>query len=891
MNFSDCENRNPNSLTVGQRCYFLKGPRVAFGRIVRCLVNADGTFEYEVLTGTRIETVNESDVCSYSPGKTESGKCLGARMFSDPWTYYSRLSYIRSGLKQYLACKGLICLLQSRTDVYPHQVNAVKTILGDPVKRYLLADEVGLGKTVEALYVAKQCVLQGYGSVAVFVPSHLRDQWVSECARLFALKLNKDVFVLSHFQMKDELPKSVDLIIIDEAHLIVDELYESASNIAVRYKKLLLLTANPAKGGERTIFRLLHLLDPQANRLSEEGIFRHKVDKRRQIAEFLAVFEPGMSRASLRRGVSELRRLLSDTAEVEELADRIDALCEKTDFDSQAADKLVCECRRLVADKYRIYRRMIRNSRKQLGDGFRFGRSPQTDLVKVSVEGDSSLLYLVEEWRLAAVSAERTDLLDLYLRFAVACMGPAEDLAVLVRERLCDERLFAGEPELLSRVLDATELADHSWCQQLAEALLALPGNRSNVIFASSPVARALIRRALIERHFKVLEHSAETPEKAGQVSSEFTGSDRRVCLICDPSARVGLNLQTASTVVLVDLPYDVAAIEQQIGRCDRLGRNASLSILVLRHGDPSSPHDAWLDVLERGLGIFHRSVADVEFEIQKFVVDLKEVVFRSGPDGLRGGVESLVKRISEERNNLIIQDSLDSIERVGGVGEVVCREMKIQDEECESFKKAFDDWNVKILKLNSLETRGLIELSVDSHFEATGLWYEEISKSIEGHKAIGTFTRHPLMSVYPIDVLNQGHPLLDKCLKYALWEDLGRVCCFWRVILDLPPQDEQLVFKFDFGGPAELGGKVVSSVVVDANGERLSNQLERAACLPFDYAHDLDLGDDFDRALGRFVSLSLFPSVVDTARSRAGVGNCIGAAAIVLSHRSPFEQ
>jgi len=71
----------------------------------------------------------------------------------------ARLPMLQSLVAQRAASGGASALLSSAVEIFPHQVQAALTVLSDPVQRYLLADEVGLGKTIEAGFVIRQVLL------------------------------------------------------------------------------------------------------------------------------------------------------------------------------------------------------------------------------------------------------------------------------------------------------------------------------------------------------------------------------------------------------------------------------------------------------------------------------------------------------------------------------------------------------------------------------------------------------------------------------------------------------------------------------------------------------------------------------------------------------------
>ncbi len=79
------------------------------------------------------------------------------------------------------AAQGMTALVSAGIDLAPHQVAAVRRVLTDPVQRYLLADEVGLGKTIEAGLIVRQHLIDDPATrVLIAVPDHLCGQWRSE---------------------------------------------------------------------------------------------------------------------------------------------------------------------------------------------------------------------------------------------------------------------------------------------------------------------------------------------------------------------------------------------------------------------------------------------------------------------------------------------------------------------------------------------------------------------------------------------------------------------------------------------------------------------------------------------------------------------------------------
>ena len=138
---------------------------------------------------------------NHDPTPFLAAKITETPRFADP-----RSAFVRSIVAQRAAAMGISALLSSSIELEAHQVEVVRRVLQDPVQRYLLADEVGLGKTVEAGVLIRQCFLDGGPDtqVVVLAPSSLVTQWRSELASKFfserAARLSLQVF---HFQRTD----------------------------------------------------------------------------------------------------------------------------------------------------------------------------------------------------------------------------------------------------------------------------------------------------------------------------------------------------------------------------------------------------------------------------------------------------------------------------------------------------------------------------------------------------------------------------------------------------------------------------------------------------------------------------------------------------------------
>jgi len=224
-----------------------------------------------------------------------------AGRFDPPWKFELLSQATRLSLAY--EHHHLLSLSNSRTDLQPYQVEAVYRIIEAARQRFLIADEVGLGKTIEAGMVLKELEARRRAErVLIVTPSPLTDQWRRELREKFGIRLHcYDSGLLSElrkFLSKSENPWNYhqrivtsmdfvkqehvlpeleradpwDVMIFDEAHNLSVTRYGNKVNRTKRYRMaeaitpnsdaLLLLTATPHKGDDFAFWNLIKLLDP-----------------------------------------------------------------------------------------------------------------------------------------------------------------------------------------------------------------------------------------------------------------------------------------------------------------------------------------------------------------------------------------------------------------------------------------------------------------------------------------------------------------------------------------------------------------------------------------------------------------------------------------------------
>ncbi|EAT10828.1 DEAD/DEAH box helicase family protein [Bermanella marisrubri] len=315
----------------GQRYVSLAEPELGLG-VVTGYENRQITIEFPLSETTRLYSANTTPLlrCRFEPGdtvKTRTGEfiCVSSSeevdglieyhydgnhsiseiMIADDQGKVSPLDRLKSGqlgsykwqnLYQKLdrsmiehQGRGSYGFVGPKINLVPHQFDVAQQVLSMPLPRALLADEVGLGKTIEAGLVIHQLMVSGRAQrILICVPASLVNQWLVEMRRKFNLNctLIDDEFCqnqegsnpfnqvqvalcnfdwLTHSQyMEQALSTQWDMMVIDESHRLQwqSEAYRSALALSKVSSGALLLTATPEQLGVESHFARLHLLDP-----------------------------------------------------------------------------------------------------------------------------------------------------------------------------------------------------------------------------------------------------------------------------------------------------------------------------------------------------------------------------------------------------------------------------------------------------------------------------------------------------------------------------------------------------------------------------------------------------------------------------------------------------
>jgi SNF2 family DNA or RNA helicase len=452
---------------------------------------------------------------------------------------------------------------KGRIDTYPHQVNAALRVLTKMGGRAILADEVGLGKTIEAGIVLRELLMRGLvESVLVLTPASLVTQWQAELSEKFGEDFvthedsefqgyhahDKIIASIDTAKLEENarqiLGREWDLLIVDEAHYLKNKStlrYQLASQLEAKY--FLALTATPIQNNLRELFNLIHLVRPGL--LGSARTFDNR---------YLADNEG---------------RQLRNTSELQEKLQEV----------------------------------IIRNRRKDTGLTW-----PERVVKTNAVQGDA------KEYRLH-------DMINDYVSEQFESKGFQLSLLLLQREVASSPGALVQTLERMQRSGEAGgtefdklyDLASKLRKSSKAELLLGILERMKDprvIVYTQFRKTQELLTGRLKRLGINAVPfHGQLTPGRKRNAIQRFR--DEGGVLVATDAGSEGLNLQFAHVLVNYDLPWNPMRVEQRIGRVHRLGQKEDVLIINLALKD--TVEDYVLKVLYDKIRLFEVAIGEMD--------------------------------------------------------------------------------------------------------------------------------------------------------------------------------------------------------------------------------------------------------------------------------------
>jgi ATP-dependent helicase HepA len=787
---------------------------------------------------------------------------LGGKVNETPRFADSRNGFVRSLLAQRAAGMGMSALTSSAIELEAHQVEVVRRILQDPVQRYLLADEVGLGKTVEAGILIRQCILDAGGNALVLViaPEALVPQWRTELETKFFLGHCLDTWIhvlaLGDSERIKPLLGKTTMLVIDEAHHLTghrldisSDLYGEIAAVVNTIERVLLLSATPALHNERGFLKMLHLLDPDTYPLTDEPGFRRRIESRQALAEIVAGLTPENS-LYLDYTLDQLAERFPDDALLREQAQALRAITDTIPTeDDPALIQAVERVRAHVSEVYRLHRRMLRHRRRSIS-GLTPGRSGATSVDYRSPDM-ARLFEAIEDWRFDEATASDREMDDKIRADRVRICAQVLDRVVQyaltgsgVVGFLERQPHIIGDAERFGRIarqVGSVDIFEARTSALISTLKLLLAPKQQFVVFCSDAITADALAAALGDQlNVPVDRHD---PEDGGWLAFNLDAS--RPILVCDRRAEEGLNLQGGrKTVIHYDLPLNPNRIEQRIGRADRYGSGDAVKSIVLNCLD-NPIENAWIKYLDKGLRVFERSVASLQYLIEDTTRDLAASLFAEGAEALAdlteksAGEDGIIER---EMRNIDQQDALDAL---GTPTEDMFEALTNVDDDWRAIERDTSTWFERTLQFSRIteSVEGRADTNGDAPFRyryATSnqhtlipleTFYARCQSAVD-HSPAARLARMvltvPLTYRRRTALGRQGRAMATHLLRYGdpfvtgMWEitqgdDRGRSTALWRHMPGYQSEGvADVFFRFDFIVEADV--VAARGILADAN-------------------------------------------------------------------------
>lgn len=574
---------------------------------VEQVIGQDGLLSYDVIDADgNTKRLMEARLSAQLHLSRPRERLLAAQVDSRAW-FALRQAALRERLQQ--ARSPVRGLAGARVGLIPHQLSVANTVANRLSPRVLLADEVGLGKTIEAGLIIHAQRVQGRAErVLILLPDSLVHQWLVEMRRRFNLAFSlfdlercaamaetgenpfaSEQLIIAPLSLLTDHPllhvqalaAPWDMLVVDEAHHLAwspehsSIEYDTVAALAAAVPSLLLLTATPEQLGVESHFARLQLLDPARYPSLDEFMSAHEQwDETRALADALLDNQLSATQTAL------LDQQLADLA---------------LDLSAEAGRQQALNA---LLDRYGLGRVLFRNTRTAVG-GF-----PARDSQPVWLD-------------------------------APECYAPWLAKGAIWPETRVDEESFLAHDPRIAWLTD--------WLKNHRR-------DKCLLITRTAAIAEAL------ETHLRLREgirtavfHEAMNLLERDRAAAYFAEPDMGAqILLCSEIGSEGRNFQFAHHLVLFDMPDNPDQLEQRIGRLDRIGQTQTINLHVpLLKNSAQARLYRWYD---EALNVFARCSPTAQSVHETYIAELKPLL---RPSSAETDLDGLIHEAIGERELL----------------------------------------------------------------------------------------------------------------------------------------------------------------------------------------------------------------------------------------------
>ena len=552
-------------------------------------------------------------------------------------------------------------LKASKTLFRAYQFKPLLKFLNSPNRRLLVADEVGLGKTIEAGHIMLELkARRELNHVLIVCPKSLQRKWKDELAFKFGLQFKiyesqKDLLadmqehrvavhaIINYEKIrmkrqkskdekkaKDEMPKNIveflsqndfhfSLVLCDEAHKMRNretQTYKGAEIIMSQANAAVFLTATPVMISTENLYNLLHLLDN--TRYYNYQIFYNRLQENRPFVDALTDLNHHVPLPAIAKNLNEaeiLTRFFSDEVEIFSHQTTVG----KAFADDAMYQEIIQMLNGEDNSKNRARLQYLISSMSMMNNIFSRTRKREvtTDMSQAERKPHMRKVVLTEEERIEfdrVIEEYKDD--NSYTDYwgeEVLTQGGALGLVQKKRQVASSVYAYLNTESNLDKGID--EYADYTDAK--FEELLRIidevfrHGTKKIVIFALFRKTLKYLQIRFKQRGFGTLMIHGMVENRI-DILDEFKNNPNAHILLSSEVGSEGLDMQFCNSMVNYDLPWNPMVVEQRIGRIDRFGQKSpTVNIYNVIVAD-SIQEDIYIRLLDR-IGIFRGTIGDME--------------------------------------------------------------------------------------------------------------------------------------------------------------------------------------------------------------------------------------------------------------------------------------
>lgn len=738
--------------------------------------------------------------------------------FQNPSWYSNRIKVSRNVSMIRNAAYGFQVLAGCRTFLLPHQISTIMRCMEFSPVRYMLADEVGLGKTIEACGILKVMLSENRNLRALLiVPGALINQWKNELLYKFNLAVDEPgsrycMIALEELKTYTKLKHDWDIVIIDEAHRLLThpQEYSIALNLSKVVSNLLLLSATPIQDRNEEYLRLLTLLSPEQYEHMPLSDFTGLVTKQKSIQRAVNQQLKRMDRYeeytdTIAEKLLEIGETLGDNV--------LNKLLKAIDTDNEDMGReVVQQALSYICENYRLERRIVRNRREMLQIQMAnrtlceaFYRPASSDELYYEVPSiDNVLKYLVDHsdhsidyvrsvaqpllsslfsspWALCE-QLKKLQIMEPYLiSCAQAWVDQAQYEFEQIQEMLNDPDLIKGR---LIRVLDYIEQETNVYEDPICK-IVVFTGHNATLKAFYKLIARRFESFGIAACQFG----SHMTRDALEDSVYSFQNDENCRVIVCDETGGEGRNFQNAQMIIHLDIPWTANALEQRIGRLDRLGRDRDLDVKSVVFCAGGTVEEQLFRIWKDGMKLFNHSLSGLEIVTGELNNLISDALLDDFYNGLANAFGDILETTQNMRESVLDEQLFDigaSIYR--SLNQTVTNTLSMyRSEEDNMFAEAMLGWASQAGLPANNEKGGLIDLAEHRFSPRAAMqslyvpptWsrYENTTIMRRERRILGTFDRGIAIRREDVLFFAPGDAFFESVISNAMGCGRGRCC------------------------------------------------------------------------------------------------------------------